>query len=62
MCSELLNQMAKSFLLGWSQIQEFHPECLSLDPPNDRLVDVHAPAIAWGEDPEFEDHLGLDRS
>ena len=44
---ELLDQVLKPFLLGRSQVQKFHPEQLSSDPPNDSLVDMHAPAIAW---------------
>jgi hypothetical protein len=45
--SDFLDQLAQSFPLDRPQIQEFHSEDLPADPPNDSMVNVDAPAIAW---------------
>jgi len=58
--SELLDQLTKSFPLDWSQIQEFYSEHLSSDPPDDSMVNVHAPFIVWRKDPQVEVHVGSD--
>jgi hypothetical protein len=60
--SELLDQLAQSLPLDWPQIQELHAEHLFSDPPNDRMVNVHAPVIVWGEDPHIDAHTSLDGS
>ena len=60
LCSELLDQLAQSFPLDRPQIQKFHSECISTDPPNNRLGNVHAPVIVWGEDPQIEAHVSPD--
>lgn len=49
--SIFVDQIAQSCSLDRSQIQEFHSERLSANPPNDCLVNMHAPVRVWGEDP-----------
>lgn len=54
--SKFGDQIAQPCALSRSKIEKLHPDHLSSDPQNDRIVTVHTPGVVWGE----EKNMGSD--